>query len=145
MSLPSLSITLPSTRPYLSFFELMTVTVLPKTKSERLCYARDPKSCEDSGASMPSRRILCWRLSASNTVIVSPSLTPTTLPIMVCGCHVGSKLEIRVGVGDDRAINTAELVGGGSIALQATSNRPKTHAAHLFGLPDLSFGSSVIV
>src|SRR5215475_9077032 len=93
---------------------------------------------------MPSSLTLCWRFCPSNTVIVSPSLTPTTLPMTVCGCHVGSKSEIRVGVGDDRAINTAELVGGGSIALQPTSNRPKTHAAHLFGLPDLSFGSSVI-
>src|SRR5215510_16231952 len=92
---------------------------------------------------MPSSLTLCWRFCPSNTVIVSPSLTPTTLPMTVCGCHVGSKSEIRVGVGDDGAINTAELVGGGSIALQPTSNRPKTHAAHLFGLPDLS-GSSVI-
>src|SRR5215475_12133254 len=87
---------------------------------------------------MPSSLTLCWRFCSSNTVMVSPSLTPTTLPMMVCGCHVGSKSEIKVGVGDDRAINTAELVGGGSIALQPTSNRPKTHAAHFFGFPDLS-------
>src|SRR5262245_66205065 len=93
---------------------------------------------------MPSRRILCCRLLASRTVIVSPSLTPTTLRVMVYGCHVGSYSEIRVGVGDDRAINTAELPGGGSIALQPTSNRPKTHAAHFFGFTDLSFGSSVM-
>src|SRR5262245_59967959 len=96
---------------------------------------------------MPSRRILCCRLLASRTVIVSPSLTPTTLPIMVCGCHVGSYSEIRVGVGDDRAINTDELVGDGSVAPQPTSNRPKTHATIRFigvnPFPALS-GESVI-
>src|SRR5262249_5928654 len=71
MSLPS-SVTVPSMRPYISFFRLVTVTVLPKTKSEKLCFARLPKSCEDSGASMPSRLTLCCLLLASRIVIVSP-------------------------------------------------------------------------
>lgn len=33
---------------------------------------------------MPARRILCWTRSLSNTVMVSPSATPTTLPAMFC-------------------------------------------------------------
>lgn len=33
-----------------------------------------------SVASIPSRRILCWRLSTSNSVMVSPSVTPKMRP-----------------------------------------------------------------
>jgi hypothetical protein len=57
---------------------------------------------------------------------------------------VGANLAVWAAVGADRAINTAKLVGSGSAALQPTSNRPKSHAAHFFSFPALS-GSSVIV
>src|SRR5262249_54102015 len=56
----------------------------------------------------------------------------------------GVDSEIRVGVGDDKAINTAKLLGGGSVAPQPASNRPKTHAAHFFSFPVLLLASSAI-
>jgi hypothetical protein len=77
----------------------------------------------------------------------APRLGPFFLFVGIVGhffaAFFGVDSEIRVGVGDDKAINTAKLLGGGSVAPQPASNRPKTHAAHLFGLPDLS-SSSVI-
>jgi hypothetical protein len=55
----------------------------------------------------------------------------------------GADSEVMVGVGDDRAINTAKLVGGGSAALQPIINRPKAHAAPFFSFPAM-LGSLVI-
>ena len=40
------------------------------------------KVCFFSGASMPARRILCWRLSAVSSVSVPPSATLTTFPAL---------------------------------------------------------------
>src|SRR5262249_42177490 len=40
---------------------------------------------------MPRRRILYCLLLASRTVIVSPSLTPTTLPVMGCCCALADR------------------------------------------------------
>src|SRR5262249_30296732 len=90
MSLP-LSVTLPTIHPLRATFELVTVTVFPRTKSESEFFALSPNAWMISGASMPTRRIVCSCLFASRTVSVSPSAIATTLPVMVCGCAAADR------------------------------------------------------
>ncbi len=55
-----------------------TVTFSPNTSSDVNCFAFLPNACRRSGQSMPFSRIrsgLPW----CRTVIMSPSLTPTTV------------------------------------------------------------------
>ena len=63
-------------------FEI-TETVLPNVFLLVNCFALAPNGWSVSGVSMPWKRILVWRLLESRTVIVSPSATLTTLPVIV--------------------------------------------------------------
>src|SRR5262245_59240814 len=106
------------------------------------------------------RNVLRVRLAlASSALRVGPTYPPTVAAIFALiaavsffGCLLrhylaaffGVDSEIRVGVGDDKAINTAKLLGGGSVAPQPASNSPKTHAAHFFSFPALLLASSAI-
>lgn len=51
-----------------------------KTRSDSVSFARAPKACLDSGASIPSKRTFTDLFPSVRTVIVSPSWTPTTRP-----------------------------------------------------------------
>jgi hypothetical protein len=62
----------------------INVTSLLKTIPARFCFDTLPKACRLSGASISANRILCCMSSASSTVMVSPSLMPTTFPSMIC-------------------------------------------------------------
>jgi hypothetical protein len=77
------TITLPMMRWYRSCLFHCTSTSFPKTRVDMDCFERWPKGWAFSGASMPRSRILCCSRLASSTVIVSPSATPTTVPVSV--------------------------------------------------------------
>lgn len=60
-----------------------TLTFLAKQNADVNCLAFVPKSCIDSGQSIPDKRILICLLSEVNIVIVSPSLILTTFPFRI--------------------------------------------------------------
>jgi hypothetical protein len=65
--------------------------LLPITMRRSDCLERSANGWPFSGASMPARRILCWTLVASSTVIVSPSATPTTRASKECVAACAAK------------------------------------------------------
>jgi hypothetical protein len=60
---------------------LTTRTCFPNTRPAVNCFALYPKSCLRSGQSIPYNRIL-YRVWFSRTLIVSPSVMPTTFPMI---------------------------------------------------------------
>lgn len=66
--------------PYLSFSDVLTVTSSPKASEEVICFATVPNAWPDSGQSIPDKRVRSARPKCM-TSMVSPSVTPTTLPV----------------------------------------------------------------
>ena len=73
-----------TSRRYLSVLPHSATTSRFATRSARFRFDAPPNGCPLSGASIPSSLILCWRFSASSSVMVSPSVTPTTRPSTWC-------------------------------------------------------------
>lgn len=80
--MPSGRMTSPTMRPYLSVVWTWTLTSLRNAHSDVNRSARLPKGCPCSGQSIPCRWTFTARLPRI-TEIVSPSETPTTLPVKV--------------------------------------------------------------
>ncbi len=79
---PSGRMTSPTIRPYLSVVWTRTSTSIPNAISDVNRFARVPKGCPLSGQSIPCRRTFTAR-PLRMTLMVSPSDTPTTLPVNV--------------------------------------------------------------